>query len=64
MPTKRMEDSWSRIKNHIMSTWGEDEFTDKELKKARGSLPQMVSLIHEKTGENRGMIIQKLNAVI
>jgi hypothetical protein len=42
--------------------WG--EIDEQELKKARGNLPKMVNLIHEKTGEDRDIIFQKMSAVI
>lgn len=63
MATKRMEDSWRRVKQHIVATWG-DDFSDSELKSARGDLRQMVALIHDKTGDPRKEIVQRLSTVI
>ena len=62
MATERMEESWSRIKTQIQNIWG--EFDEKEMKKARGDLREMVSLIHEKTGEDVQQIIQKINTIV
>jgi len=62
MAKQRMEQNWQRIKTQITAVWG--EIDEQELKKARGSLPKMVNLIHEKTGEDRDIIFQKMSAVI
>jgi uncharacterized protein YjbJ (UPF0337 family) len=62
MAKQRMEQNWNRVKTQIYSVWG--EIDEQELKKARGSLPKMVNLIHEKTGEDRDIIVQKMAAVI
>jgi len=62
MATEQMEDSWVRIKSQIQSYWG--EFDEKDMKKARGSLPKMVRLIHEKTGEDKTSIIQKISTIV
>lgn len=64
MATKRMNDSWGYVKAQIESIWQDAEFGDKELKRARGNLNKMVNLIHEKTGEPRGQIMQKMSAVL
>jgi hypothetical protein len=62
MATEQMENSWVRIKTQIQTFWG--EFDEKEMKKARGNLPKMVRLIHEKTGEDKNSIIQKISTFI
>lgn len=62
MATEQMEDSWVRIKSQIQNFWG--EFDEKDMKKARGNLPKMVSLIHEKTGEDKSVILQKISTLI
>jgi len=62
MGKQRMEQNWQRVKAQINAVWG--EIDEQELKKARGSLPKMVNLIHEKTGEDRTIIFQKMSAVI
>lgn len=59
-----MNDSWRRVKAQIQTVWTEAEFGDQEMKRARGSLSKMVNLIHEKTGEPRSVIMQKINALI
>lgn len=64
MATARMNDSWTRVKDQIETIWSDYEFGDKEMKKARGSLPKMVNLIHEKTGEPRNVIMQKMGAIL
>jgi hypothetical protein len=64
MATKRMNDSWRRVKAQIEVIWDGTEFDDLELKRARGNLQKMVNLIHEKTGESRSEIIQKMGAIL
>lgn len=64
MATQRMNDSWTRVREQIESIWSEAEFGEKELKKARGDLKKMVNLVHEKTGEPRNQIFQKIAAII
>lgn len=64
MATERMNDSWARVKSHIRTLWSDHEFGDSEMKKARGSLPKMVDLIAEKTGEPRPEIMQKISAFL
>ncbi len=64
MATKRMNESWRQVKAQIQSIWSEADFGDKEMKKARGDMNKMVNLIHEKTGEPRGQIFQKISAII
>ncbi len=63
MATRRMEESWERTKQQIRIIWG-DILSDQELQKARGDLHAMVSLIHEKTGESREEILQKMDAIL
>lgn len=64
MATKRMNDSWRRVKAQIESIWEGTEFDDSEMKRARGSLPKMINLIHQKTGESRSEIMQKMGAIL
>ncbi|GIV61762.1 MAG: hypothetical protein KatS3mg044_0628 [Rhodothermaceae bacterium] len=64
MATETMNESWRRVKSQIQTIWSEYEFGDKEMKKARGNLNKMVNLIHEKTGEPRSEIIQKISAFL
>lgn len=64
MATKRMNENWRRMKDQITTIWSEYEFTDKDMKKARGNLNKMVDLIHKTTGEPRGEIIQKISAFL
>lgn len=64
MATKSMNDSWARVVTQIETIWNTEEFGDKEMKKARGSLSKMVNLIHEKTGEPKAEIVQKISAFL
>ena len=64
MATTAMNESWRRVQNQITSVWADVEFGDKEMKKARGNLRKMVELIHEKTGEPRPAIMQKISAFL
>ncbi|ACY48550.1 hypothetical protein [Rhodothermus marinus] len=63
MATRQMEESWERTKEQIRIIWG-DILSDQELQKARGDLRAMVALIHEKTGESREEILQKMDAIL
>ena len=62
MSKQRMEQNWQRMKEQILSTW--NDVDESELKKARGSLGDMVSLIHAHTGEDRQLIMQKMSAFL
>ncbi|MCZ6757673.1 MAG: general stress protein CsbD [Bacteroidetes bacterium] len=64
MATEAMNESWARVTTQIKTIWNEQEFTDAELKKARGDLKKMVTLINERTGEERADIIQKISAFL
>ena len=64
MATQAMNDSWARVRDQITTVWSDVEFGDKEMKKARGNLREMVNLIHEKTGEPKPAIMQKLSAFL
>lgn len=64
MATKRMNASWRRVKTQIETIWEGTEFNDKEMKRARGSLQKMINLIHEKTGESRSEIMNKMSAIL
>ncbi len=63
MATRQMEESWERTKEQIRIIWG-DILSDQELQKARGDLHAMVALLHEKTGESREEILQKMEAIL
>jgi hypothetical protein len=53
------------MKAQILSVWGDlGDIDEQELKKARGNLGQMVNLIHEKTGEDRGVIMRKMATLV
>ena len=62
MSKQRMESNWDRVRTQILSVWG--ELDEKDMKKARGDLNQMVSLIHDTTGEDRTLIMQKMATLI
>lgn len=64
MATRRMNQSWRDVKTQIQSIWSEVDFEDKEMKNVRGSLPKMINLIQEKTGESREQILQKMGALL
>ncbi len=64
MATAQMNDSWSDVKDRIRALWSEVEFEDGEMKNARGNLGLMIGLIHDKTGESRREIMQKMSTVL
>lgn len=57
-----MDQNWQRMKAQITSTW--EGLDEKALKKTRGSLGDVVSLIHETTGEEKATIMTKMQAFI
>ncbi len=64
MATKRMNETWYRIRDRIKEAWSDTEFNDKEMKKTRGNLTKMVNMIHAKTGDPRPEIRQKVVGLI
>ena len=64
MATERMNENWRQVCSQITSIWSEAEFDEKEMNRARGNLRKMVQLIHDKTGEPRSEIFQKISAII
>lgn len=64
MATEKMNRDWRRLRDRIKSLWSDETFKDKNLKKTRGNLRQMVSLIHAKTEEPRADIRRKILAVM
>lgn len=64
MATERMNESWRQVCSQITSIWSDVRFGDKELKQARGNMHKMVQLIHDKTGESKTEIFQKISAII
>jgi len=64
MATKRMDERWHRIRDRVKRVWKDADLTDREMRAARGSLPKMVNLIHEKTGEARPEIRRKVTALM
>ncbi len=64
MATERMNENWRQVCSQIESIWNEVKFEEKEMKRARGNMRKMVQLIHDKTGEPRSEIFQKISAII
>lgn len=64
MATPKMNRDWRRIRDRIKSMWSDTEFDDKRMKKARGSLRQMVNLVHHRTEEPRAEVRKKIVAVM
>ena len=64
MATEAMNESWARVTTQIKTIWNEQEFTDAELKKARGDLKKMEALINERTGDEEADILQKISAFL
>lgn len=64
MATEKMNRDWRRIRDRIKETWSDVEFDDKKMKKARGALRKMVSLIQAKTDEPRPEIRRKIAAMV
>ena len=57
-----MEQNWTRMKAQIDATW--EGLDESDLKKTRGSLGDLVALIHAHTGEDRQLIMRKMAAFL
>ena len=64
MATPKMNRDWREIRDRIKAMWPRQEFDDARIKKTRGSLRQMVTLIQQKTDEPRPQIRRKIVAVM
>ena len=64
MATPKMNRDWRQVRDRIKQTWSDTEFDDKKMKRTRGSLRQMVNLIHARTDEPRAEIRRKVVAVM
>ncbi len=64
MATKAMNESWRRIRAQIKSIWSDAEFNDKEMKRARGDMREMITLIEDTTGDSREEIRRKMGAIL
>lgn len=64
MATPKMNRDWKQVRDRVKQTWSNVEFDDKNMKRVRGSLKQMVSLIQSKTDEKRADIRRKVIAVM
>ena len=59
-----MNRDWKQVRDRIKRVWSSVEFDDKKMKRTRGSLRQMVNLIHARTDEPRADIRRKVAAVM
>ena len=64
MATEAMNESWARVMTQIQTIWSDQKFEETDLRKARGNLRKMVTLIQEQTGEEKADIVQKLSAFL
>lgn len=64
MATEKMNRDWRNLRDRIKHVWSDVEFDDKAMKKTRGGLRKMVSLIQAKTDEPRAEIRKKIAAVM
>ena len=64
MATKKMNQDWRRLRDRIKGLWDDVDFQDDNMRKTRGDLRQMVTLIHQKTGEPRLEIRRKILSVM
>lgn len=49
---------WEKLRGRVKELWG--DLTDDDLKRVEGKYDQLVGLIHERTGEAREDIEQRL----
>ena len=64
MASAKMNADWRRTRERIKGVWSDVEFDNKNMRRTRGSLSDMVTLIHERTGEPRQEIRRKVMSVI
>ena len=64
MATPKMNRDWQQIRDRIKAAWPSAEFDDKNMKKARGSLGQMVNLVHERTELPRAQIRRRIASMV
>ncbi|PSQ86744.1 MAG: general stress protein CsbD [Bacteroidetes bacterium QH_2_63_10] len=64
MATEKMNEDWRRIRDQIKDIWGETDFDDKQMKRARGDMEKIMGLIHDKTGESIEEIRRKMSAIL
>ena len=64
MATPKMNRDWRQVRDRIKALWSDVDFDDQRMKKARGSLRKMVSLIHARTDEPRADIRERLASVV
>jgi len=54
-----LQGNWTQLTGKLRTKWG--QLTDDELQQARGSVDQLIGLIHSKTGEGREAIEEFLD---
>ena len=64
MATPKMNRDWRQVRDRIKAMWSDVEFDDDRMKKTRGGLGKMVTLIQTKTDESRAEIRRKIVAVM
>ncbi|MEL6445623.1 MAG: general stress protein CsbD [Bacteroidota bacterium] len=64
MATAAMNENWRTLRDQIKGVWGDTEFSNRNLKRTRGSLQKMVNLVHERTGESRPEIRSKIAGLL
>jgi hypothetical protein len=64
MGRARMNNNWELVATRIRSMWTDVEFTDSEMKSARGNLKDMVALIKSKTDESEASIVSKVMTMV
>lgn len=64
MATEAMNEEWRRIRDQIKEIWGDADFDNKQMKRARGDMDKIVGLIHDKTGEEPEDIRRKMSAIL
>ena len=64
MANQKMPADWQKVKKRIRCLWKGTSFSDQELENDRKYLSKLVTIIHDKTGENRPLIQRKIWAAI
>lgn len=62
MNKDQLEGKWEQIKGAAKRAWG--QLTDDDLMKAEGSLEKLYGVIHEKAGDSKEAVREKLDKLL
>ncbi len=63
MANKRMNESWSRMKEGIQDIWG-NEISNEDLEGGRRDLNKMIDIISTKTGKSKSQVRSQMMSLL